>query len=69
MFASQTGAYSLFDVSVDGSLAWVPGSVADAPRQLVWTDRDGRMWPAISESRRFWGASISPDGQSLATSI
>jgi len=69
VFVSQTGAFSLFDVSVDGTLACVPRSVADAPRQLVWTDRDGRTWPAISELHRFWGASISPDGQSLATSI
>jgi serine/threonine-protein kinase len=69
VYAPPTEALSLFDVSVDGTLAWVPGPVADPPRELVWVDRDGRTRPAILEARRYQGVSLSPDGGSIATAI
>ncbi len=69
VFAPPTEALSMFDVSADGTLAWVPGSVADPPRELVWVDRDGRTRPAAPELRRYKGVSISPDGRSLVTAI
>jgi serine/threonine-protein kinase len=69
LFVSPTEALTLLDVSSEGTLAWLPGSVADPPRELVWVDRDGRTRPAIPELRRYRGASSSPDGRSLVTAI
>jgi serine/threonine-protein kinase len=66
---AQTEALSLLDVSVDGTLAWVPGSVADPEREIVWVDREGRPQPAVPEKRRYRGVSLSPDGRSLVTAI
>jgi len=69
VYTSQTGGYALFDVSSDGTLAYVPASVADAPRELVFVDRDGRVQPLIPETRRFTDLSLSPDGRSVALTI
>jgi serine/threonine-protein kinase len=69
VYVAQTEALSLLDVSVDGTLAWVPGSVADPEREIVWVDREGRPQPAVPEKRRYRGVSLSPDGRSLATAI
>jgi serine/threonine protein kinase/Tol biopolymer transport system component len=69
VFVSPTEALSILDVSVDGTLAWVPASVADAPREIVVVDRDGRSRPMTAEARRFRGAAVSPDGRLLATAI
>jgi serine/threonine-protein kinase len=69
LFVSPTEALTLLDVSSEGTLAWLPGSVADPLRELVWVDRDGRTRPAIPELRRYRGASSSPDGRSLVTAI
>jgi Tol biopolymer transport system component len=69
VFASQTEAVSLFDVSPQGTLAWVPGSLADPPQELLWVDREGRVAPAAVEPRRFRGVSLSPDGRTIATAV
>ena len=69
VYVAQTEALSLLDVSVDGTLAWVPGSVADPEREIVWVDREGRPQPAVPERRRYRGVSLSPDGKSLVTAI
>jgi serine/threonine-protein kinase len=69
VFTSQTGGYALFDVSSDGTLAYVPASAADAPRDLVWVDRDGRAQPVTSEPRRFVDVSLSPDDRIAALAI
>jgi serine/threonine-protein kinase len=69
VFVSPTGALSLLDVSADGTLAWVPESLAEPPRELVWVDRDGRTRPVLPETRRYQGVSLSPDGRFLATTI
>jgi hypothetical protein len=69
VFASQMSGFSLLDVSAEGTLAYVPASLADPPRELVQVTRDGRSRPAIPELRRYIGVSVSPDGRFLATSI
>jgi serine/threonine-protein kinase len=69
VYVAQTEALSLLDISVDGTLAWVPGSVADPEREIVWVNREGRPQPAVPEKRRYRGVSLSPDGRSLATAI
>ncbi|MCG6925344.1 MAG: serine/threonine-protein kinase [Acidobacteria bacterium] len=69
VYVAQTEALSLLDVSVDGTLAWLPGSVADPEREIVWVDREGRSRPAVLEKRRFRGVNLSPDGGALVTAI
>jgi serine/threonine protein kinase/Tol biopolymer transport system component len=69
VFVSPTNGTASFDVSVDGTLAWVPGSVADPPREAIWVDREGRARSAIPEPRRYRGLSLSPDGRYIATAI
>jgi serine/threonine-protein kinase len=69
LYDSPTEALTLLDVSRDGTLAWVPGSVADPPREVVCVDRDGRVLPVLQDSRRYRGMSVSPDGRFLATTI
>ena len=69
VFASPTEALSLLDVSAEGTLAWVPGSVADPPREIAWVERDGRARPVLADTRRYRGVSLSPDGRFLATAI
>jgi serine/threonine protein kinase/Tol biopolymer transport system component len=59
----------LMDVSESGSLAYVPGAVRVAERELVWLDRRGVATLAISEKRAYKGAQLSPDGTSLAVLI
>jgi eukaryotic-like serine/threonine-protein kinase len=51
-----------FDLSASGTLAYVPGTIGEADRQLVWTSLDGRSEPAISVRgmSRVW--MLSPDG-------
>jgi Tol biopolymer transport system component len=69
LFSSPTEALTLLDVSPDGTLAWVPGSVADPPREVVSVERDGRVRPILAEARRYRGLSVSADGRFLATAI
>ncbi len=69
VFGSHTGGYSMLDVSVDGTLAYSPRSVVEAPRELVWADRQGLVRPVMDERMRFNGASLAPDGRTLAISI
>jgi serine/threonine-protein kinase len=69
LYDSPTEALTLLDVSRDGTLAWIPGSVADPPREIVSVDRDGRVRPVLQDTRRYRGMSVSPDGRFLATSI
>lgn len=69
VFSSHSDAASFVDVSVDGTLAWVPGSVADSPRELLWVHRNGKTELAAAERRRYRGASLSPDGRTLAVAI
>jgi Tol biopolymer transport system component len=69
VFSSHSDAAALVDVSVDGTLAWVPGTVADPLRELLWVHRDGRTEPAAAEKRRYRAARLSPDGRTIATAI
>jgi eukaryotic-like serine/threonine-protein kinase len=49
-------------VAGDGTLAYVPGSVAAAPRTLVWVDREGRETPILIPPRPYLLPALSPDG-------
>ncbi len=69
VFVSDTGGHTSLAVSADGTLAYVRASVALAPNELVWVDRDGRITPAVPDRHRFEGANLSPDGRHIAATI
>lgn len=50
-----------FDVSTNGMLIYVSGR-EDAPRTLVWVDRDGREESIAAELQAHEMARVSPDG-------
>ena len=55
-----------FDLSPSGTLAYVPGTMGEADRELVWVTLDGKVEPAlkIRGMGRMW--SLSPDGTRVA---
>jgi len=57
-----------FSVSRTGSLAYIaPGG--DAPRRLVWVNRNGAKTPLAAPAREYDFPQISPDGQRVAVEI
>jgi serine/threonine protein kinase/Tol biopolymer transport system component len=69
VFVAHADAMSILDVSLDGTLAWLPATLADPPQELLWVHRDGRTELASRERRRYRGGSLSPDGRTIATAI
>jgi serine/threonine-protein kinase len=59
-----------FSPSSNGALAYLPGSVAQGRRTLVWVDRKGVESP-ISElpAQRFLSVTLSPDGGRIVAEI
>jgi serine/threonine-protein kinase len=53
-------------VAGDGTLAYVPGSVAGTPRTLVWVDRQGRETPIPVPPRPYFLPALSRDGTRVA---
>ena len=55
-----------FDISSNGTLAYVPGIQTEGQRDLVWVTRDGMVTPVlkIHNMSRFW--SLSSDGTRVA---
>jgi eukaryotic-like serine/threonine-protein kinase len=64
---TNTGA-AQFDVSSNGTLAYVPGG-PPSDRRLVWVDRDGKESPLPAPSRAYLGVDLSPDGSRVAVTI
>jgi eukaryotic-like serine/threonine-protein kinase len=59
-----------FALSPSGTAVYVVDRTAEAPSDLVWVTRDGRVEPVDSTWRgRFEYPAISPDGQSVAVSV
>ena len=58
-----------FALANDGSLLYVPGGAAEAPRHLVWVDREGREEPLPAEPRAYTYPRISPDGTRVALDV
>ena len=58
---------SHFDLSASGTLAYVPGTLGEADRDMVWVSRDGKSTPArrIRNMGRFW--TMAPDGSRLVS--
>jgi serine/threonine-protein kinase len=66
-----TGAAN-FDVSRDGSLLLVSGTIGDlgvTPRSLVWVNRQGHEEPIDAPQRTYAVARLSPDGTEAALDI
>ena len=62
----SSGAAS-FSVAQNGSLVYVAGDLADnAPRTLVWVDRQGREEALKAPPRAYVSPRISPDGTRVA---
>jgi len=61
---------SEFDVSLDGTLVYVPGSATGVGLiSLVWVDRAGQSRPVGLEAGGYGWARISPDGTRLALQV
>jgi serine/threonine-protein kinase len=58
-----------FAVSGNGSMAYVPDTLFNPPRLLVWVDRAGREEPVMPERGIYSGPALSPDGRRIALTI
>lgn len=59
-----------FDLSRDGTLAYIPGGVQGARRQLVVIDETGKTAPFCPDRRAMQGSPcVSPDGQRVAVTV
>ena len=63
--ATQSGAAN-FDASLDGTLAYVPGSGSSAENLLSWVERDGTSAPAYLTPGPFSQPALSPGGRRVA---
>jgi serine/threonine-protein kinase len=64
---TNTGA-AQFDVSRNGTLAYVPGG-PPSDRRIVWVDRNGTETPLPAPPRAYLGVDLSPDGSRVAVTI
>ena len=58
-----------FAVSGNGTMAYVPDTLFNPPRLLVWVDRSGREEPVMPEPGLYSGPALSPDGRRIAVTI
>jgi serine/threonine-protein kinase len=58
-----------FDVSRNGDLVHVAGSITDARSDLMIVDRDGQATPLPLEPRGFFHPRFAPDGSSIAFTV
>ena len=68
-FVSPFEGNSQFDVSDNGTLAWVPASIMQPPREVVSVDRQGRVDVILEAERRYSAPALSPDGTRLALTV
>ena len=68
-FVAPFEGNSQFDVSENGTLAWVPASLLQPPREVVSVDRRGRVDVILEADRRYGAPALSPDGKRLALMI
>jgi serine/threonine-protein kinase len=65
----EGGGAVQFAVAIDGSLVYIPGGTATAPRRLVWVDRNGTEEAITAPARNYVYPRISPDGTQVALDI
>ncbi|MDA2938462.1 protein kinase, partial [Acidobacteria bacterium AH-259-A15] len=61
--------HAQFAFSAEGTLAYIPASVLNAERMLLWVDRTGTEQPVIKTPGLYSDPRLSPDGQRVALSI
>ena len=66
IFTSTSSGAANFDASLDGTLAYVPGSQATAENLLSWVGRDGTSVPAYLTPGPFSQPALSPGGRRVA---
>jgi Tol biopolymer transport system component/tRNA A-37 threonylcarbamoyl transferase component Bud32 len=66
IFTSTTSGAANFDASLDGTLAYVPGSQSMPENLLSWVERDGTSVPAYSTPGPFSQPALSPGGRHVA---
>ncbi len=59
-------AASQLSFSAEGTLAYVPKSVVEFDRMLVWVDRKGNETPVTGRRGRYFAPELSPDGSRIA---
>jgi serine/threonine-protein kinase len=65
----DTGA-AQFSIAQDGSLAYVTGEAGgEAPRSLVWVDRQGNEEQVAAEPLPYTSVQLSPDGQRVVAQV
>jgi serine/threonine-protein kinase len=69
MFVAIFEGNSQYAISDRGTLAWVPASIVQPPREVVTIDRDGREEILLEADRRYGMPALSPDGRSLALAL
>jgi hypothetical protein len=69
-FKQHTGSTGTeYSSSAAGLLAYIPASVRQFERRLVWVDRKGAIEPLPAPPRNYGSASLSPDGRQVAVYI
>jgi eukaryotic-like serine/threonine-protein kinase len=58
-----------YSISSNGTLAWLPGSAAEARTTLTWTDRSGRELGTVGEPATYSNPALSPDERRLAVDV
>ena len=64
----QTGATN-FDISGNGTLAWIPGQTTSSNRELAFVDLDGSITSLPLRPGQYFEPRISPDGKNIALVI
>jgi Tol biopolymer transport system component len=57
------------NVASNGTMAYIPSSMAQRPRSLVWVDRTGNMREVTPVRKRYADPRLSPDGNRVAVTI
>ncbi len=69
VYLDSSDGYSNLDLAANGTLVYVPASVMDAPRELVWVDRTGTITPLGIPPRRYGAPRLAPGGRLLAETV
>ena len=69
VLSSGVNGESQIDVSLEGSLAYLPGGVRSWEKTLVWVDRRGASVPVSETRKNFASPHLSPDGGRLAVTV
>jgi serine/threonine-protein kinase len=69
VFVSPVTGAAHFDLSSNGSLAYVPGAGLGSKRLAVWVDCDGNVEPLPLPPRAYSHPRISPDGRQGAMEV